>query len=197
MISNDNDEDVMSLNDECNNLAKEIATRHNKQVRCKVFGFEGDIYLSQKQQNVIQEIVVELLRNAVVHGIETPEMREKHYKSKVGQLMLTLEQDQDNKELILTMTDDGQGIDYEKVRQIALDNKELDLGDVESWDNTQLLQLLFIEGFSTAEEKTQDAGSGLGMDTIKTLVTQLDGRLRIASEHNLYSRFSITFPSVK
>ncbi len=173
------------------NFAHDIAQRHNKEISFQCIGIDS-IALSQEQENLIKDISIQLLRNAIVHGIELPDEREQHNKSRVGNLTLRL---QENKGVLaLSMTDDGRGIDYEKIRQTALNSGKYSPETVESWKEKDLLQLLFTTGFSTAETQDEDAGRGIGMQIIKSLVKQLDGRLKIGSEENLYTRFTITFP---
>ncbi|MBS9780732.1 MAG: hypothetical protein KGV51_08915 [Moraxellaceae bacterium] len=167
-------------------FAQEIAQSHGKEISFQCIGMDN-IALTLQQNNLLQEICLQLLSNSIIHGIELPDKREKNNKARAGKLTLSLEDN--NGILVLSMADDGQGINYDKIRQTALESGKYNPEVVESWTEKDLLQLLFITGFSTSE--TQD---GNGMDIIRDLVKQLGGRLKIGSEKNLYSRFTITFP---
>ncbi len=190
-VNNANTQPKINMEEYYTQFAKEIAERHGKEISFQCIGMDS-IALTSAQQVLVRDISIQLLRNAIVHGIELPEDREKQQKPTTGKLTLRLE---DNKGiLVLSMTDDGQGINYDKIRQTALDSGKYNPEVVESWTEKDLLQLLFITGFSTAQTQNEDAGRGIGMDIIKNLVKQLGGRLKIGSEANLYSRFTITFP---
>ncbi len=173
-------------------FATDIAERHHKEVAFQCIGINS-IQLSQEQNNLVKDISIQLLRNAIVHGIELPEIREKKHKNRAGNITLKLTKKDDI--LTLTLTDDGQGINYDKIRQTALDSGKYDPELVNQWSDKKLLQLLFTSGFSTAKNQGEDAGRGVGMDIIKTLVKQLHGKLKVGSKADIYSRFTITFPN--
>ncbi len=190
-VNNANNPPKINMEEYYTQFAQEIAERNGKEISFQCIGMDN-IPLTLEQNGLIKDISIQLLRNAIVHGIELPEEREQYNKSREGKLTLRLENN--NGILVLSMTDDGQGINYEKIRQTALDSGKYNPEIVESWTEKDLLQLLFITGFSTAETQDEDAGRGIGMDIIRNLVKQLGGRLKIGSEQNVYSRFTITFP---
>ncbi len=192
IVENAQAQPSINMEEYYNNFAQDIAQRNGKEVTFQCIGMD-DTILNPEQKSLVKDISIQLLRNAIVHGIELPEEREHHNKTKVGKLTLRLEEN--NGILTLSMTDDGQGINYDKIRQTALDSGKYSPEVIESWTKKDLLQLLFTTGFSTADTQNEDAGRGVGMDIIKTLVKQLGGKLKIGSEENLYSRFTITFPS--
>ncbi len=173
-------------------FATDIAERNHKEITFQCVGMNS-IQLSQEQNNLVKDISIQLLRNAIVHGIELPDIREVKHKNRAGNITLKLTK-ADNL-LTLTLTDDGQGINYDKIRQTAIENGKYDPELVNQWNEKKLLQLLFTSGFSTAETQGEDAGRGVGMDIIKTLVKQLHGKLKVGSKADIYSRFTITFPS--
>ncbi len=191
IVHHANNQPKINLEEYYTQFAQDIAERNGKEICFQCIGLDS-IALTTEQQDVIKDLSIQLLRNAIVHGIELPEERENQQKMRAGKITLRLEEN--NGILVLSMTDDGQGINYDKIRQVALDSGKYPLEIVESWTEKDLLQLLFITGFSTSEKQNEDAGRGVGMDIIRTLVRQLGGRLKIGSEKNLYSRFTITFP---
>lgn len=174
------------------NFAHDIAERHNKTIQFSSSGFD-DIELSLEKQNTIKDISIQLIRNAVVHGIETPSERLGRNKSATGRISLSLTR-QDDGNLSLILIDDGQGINYDKIRRKAVEmGHQVEV--VQGWTHRELLNLLFKSGFSTAERVDEDAGRGVGLDIIKTLVNDLNGVLKVASKPNQYTRFNISFPS--
>lgn len=173
------------------NFAQDIAHRHNKQVKFNSNGFD-EVHLSSQQQNIIKDISIQLIRNAIVHGIETPDVRQAKDKPTAGRVQLSL--NQDGNTLNLVFIDDGQGINYDKIRQKAIEMGH-DADEVAAWEQRGLLNLLFKPGFSTADDVGEDAGRGVGMDIIKNLAKELDGVLKVSSKPDQYTRFTISFPS--
>ena len=166
----------------------DIAKRTHKQAQLVVSGFESNP-LSDAQWAKLKDITIQLLRNSVVHGIETPEIRRQRNKPEMGTLKLTLSQQADGK-LLLVAEDDGNGINFEAIR-----NKAVALGIATAeFDQRQLLNLMFSNGFSTASEETEDAGRGVGMDIIKATIQNMGGRIGVSTAAEGYTRFSLSFP---
>ncbi|WP_018871786.1 Hpt domain-containing protein [Thioalkalivibrio sp. ALJ16] len=131
-----------------------------------------------------------LLRNAIAHGIESPEERERARKPAQGQIDVSLEQS--GSEIRLQVTDDGKGIDAEAIRARAVE-RGLIAADAEVSD-AQALQLILQSGFSTASEVSQVAGRGVGLDVVNSDVKQLGGTLDIQSTPGRGSRFTMRLP---
>ena len=172
----------------------DIAKRTHKQAQLVVSGFESNP-LSDAQWARLKDITIQLLRNSVVHGIETPEIRRQRNKPEMGTLNLTLSQQADGT-LLLVAEDDGNGINFEAIR-----NKAVALGittaeQAAEFDQRQLLNLMFSNGFSTASEETEDAGRGVGMDIIKATIQNMGGRIGVSTAAEGYTRFSLSFPKV-
>ncbi|APV49105.1 hypothetical protein BWI17_05075 [Betaproteobacteria bacterium GR16-43] len=131
-----------------------------------------------------------LLRNAVGHGLEMPEQRAKLGKPEIGELMIDAAQR--GNELVLTVSDDGSGLNYKRIREKAIEAGLL-APDVELPD-AQLAQFIFMAGFSTATEVSQIAGRGVGMDVVRNEITSLGGRVEISSAAGRGTTFTITLP---
>jgi chemosensory pili system protein ChpA (sensor histidine kinase/response regulator) len=131
-----------------------------------------------------------LLRNAVSHGLETPEERIASGKAEIGEI--TLAASQVGNEVVLTISDDGAGLNYVRIRQKAIESKLLD--PATDMPDEQLVQYIFIPGFSTATEVTQIAGRGVGMEVVRSEITSLGGRLEISSVTGKGTSFTITLP---
>ena len=131
-----------------------------------------------------------LLRNAVGHGLESPRERVAAGKEEIGEI--AIDAVQRGNEVVLTVSDDGAGLDYPRIRAKAIEAGLL-ARDVELPD-AQLAQFIFTPGFSTASEITQLAGRGIGMDIVKNEITTLGGRVEIASTPGRGTVFTITLP---
>ena len=170
----------------------DIAKRTHKQAQLIVSGFESNP-LSDAQWAKLKDIAIQLLRNAVVHGIETPEIRRQRNKPEMGTLKLTLSQQADGK-LLLVAEDDGNGINFEAIRNKAVALGIANAEQAAQFDQRQLINLMFSNGFSTASEETEDAGRGVGMDIIKATIQNMGGRIGVSTAAEGYTRFSLSFP---
>ena len=168
----------------------DIAKRNHKEAAFTYSGVESTG--SDTVDGVIGEIAIQLLRNAVVHGIETPDVRNKRGKLPVGHVHMSLK-DQGDK-FLLTVEDDGNGIDYDAIAQKAVNLGKYTLDEVAKLDKRKLVSLLFSPGFSTTDKSTEDAGRGVGLDIIKDRVVSLKGTVNVTSRPQGYTRFSFTLP---
>lgn len=168
----------------------DIAKRNHKEAAFTYSGVESTG--SDTVDGVIGEIAIQLLRNAVVHGIETPDVRNKRGKLPVGHVHMSLQEQGDK--FLLTVEDDGNGIDYDAIAQKAVNLGKYTLDEVAKLDKRKLVSLLFSPGFSTTDKSTEDAGRGVGLDIIKDRVVSLKGTVNVASRPQGYTRFSFTLP---
>ncbi len=131
-----------------------------------------------------------LVRNAVAHGVEPPEQRSAEGKAEYGELRLSARQE--GNEIVITLADDGAGIDLAAVRKQAEIRGWLKPGEEVS--NEQLEQMLFRSGFSTAKQVTEVAGRGVGLDVVKNEIAGIGGRVKLESETGKGTRFTIRLP---
>jgi chemosensory pili system protein ChpA (sensor histidine kinase/response regulator) len=131
-----------------------------------------------------------LLRNAISHGIETPAERVRAGKSEIGEI--SIDATQRGNEVVLTIADDGAGLNFPRIREKAIEAGLLER-DIEL-PEAQLAQFIFVSGFSTASEVSQISGRGVGMDVVKNEITSLGGRIEIASTPGRGAIFTITLP---
>lgn len=193
-IANTSPESADSIANFYNQFAQEIAKRNHKQISFQCLGMDN-VMLTPEQVNLVKDISIQLLRNSIVHGIEAPQVRQQKDKPPVGRVNLILEENLNEGTATLSIMDDGQGIQYEKLRQAALASGKYHPDKVAKWTKKELLRLMFVPNLSTAETSTEDAGRGIGMDVVKTLVGKLKGKLQINSKADEYTRFSIIFPT--
>ncbi|MBV1874404.1 MAG: Hpt domain-containing protein, partial [Gammaproteobacteria bacterium] len=168
---------------------RQIGQELGKSVELEIINAEGEM-----DRAVLDRMVSPLehmLRNAVDHGIESPEQREKSDKPKKGKITLHLTRE--GAEVVLRLSDDGAGINAENVRNKALERK-LIAADNDSLSNTEILQFIFQPGFSTAEKVTQISGRGVGMDVVNSEIRQLGGSTRIHSAPGVGTQFTVRLP---
>lgn len=165
--------------------------RHNKSVIMETGGLE---YLKQDSPTfpAVKDIIIQILRNAVVHGIEPVRVRTLNGKPTEGRIRLNVSR-VENKLRIL-IEDDGRGIDWNAIRAKAVQMQIAPLEEVTNWPESKLYSLLFRLGFSTLPESNQDAGRGIGMDIVRARIQTLHGRISITTEAGKFSCFVITFP---
>ncbi|MBA4094024.1 MAG: hybrid sensor histidine kinase/response regulator [Candidatus Accumulibacter sp.] len=167
--------------------AKELGKRANLDIR------GGQVELDRSVLEKIAAPLEHLLRNAVAHGLETREVRQARNKPEIGEIALQLEQE--GNEIILNFTDDGGGLDLERIRargvEAGLLTTEEANGEV---DAARLSELIFAPGFSTAREISQVAGRGVGMDVVKTEVAALGGRVEVLSTAGQGTTFRLYIP---
>lgn len=172
-------------------FAKEIAIRQDKEVYI-------DVDESQFAQvpshlaNIVKEMSIQLLRNAIVHGIESTKTRVANGKESIGLVNMSVIKDGQN--LVLTVQDDGQGIDYTAIRLQLVAKGQCTTDQARDLTEAQLLQQLFTSGFSTKNEVDEDGGRGVGLDIIKERLSEFKGQIDVKSKLNQGTRFVITLP---
>lgn len=187
-LSDDADEDQLSF---YRDFAKDIAARQGKQVQLNSHTLT-QVNIPEHLAKPIKEIGIQLLRNAVVHGVEAPSVRHSLGKETAGKI--DLEVQDKGQEVMLIVQDDGQGIDYDSIRHKLVAENHVDNEAASQLTHSDLLKQLFSSGFSTKEDTDEDGGRGVGLDIIKSLVKDYDGKLNVNSERGKMTRFVITLP---
>lgn len=173
-------------------FVRDLAQRNGKQAELVCQGFEesvADTPLGAK----LKDIVIQLLRNAVVHGIEKPEVRLARNKPQSGLIRLKLFRNTQN-DWVLQAEDDGNGIDFDAIREQAV-ALGMVRGNVADLQTRHLLNIMLSSGFSTAQEQTEDAGRGIGMDIVKDAIASMGGKISINTAPGGYTRFVFTIPN--
>lgn len=168
----------------------ELAERNNKKVDFTYSGIEET--QNEALDVAIREVAVQLLRNAVVHGIETPEQRDARHKLTTGHVRMALTDTGSGYNLVLE--DDGAGIDYEAIRDKAVRLGRVSKEKAASLTSKDLIGMIFSSGFSTLDKSTEDAGRGVGLDIIKDRVVSLGGKIGLVTHAGAFTRFIFTFP---
>lgn len=155
--------------------------------------FEGeDTELDKTVIDEIGEPLLHLIRNAADHGIETPAERRTAGKSAAG--TITLSACHESNHIVISVADDGRGMDPEKIRNSAVAKGLITAEDAALLSAQEVLQLLFLPGFSTSNELTETSGRGIGLDVVKKIVTSLNGMIDISGTAGSGSKFTIKLP---
>lgn len=171
-------------------VVRDLARNLKKEVTLELKGEETD--LDKNLVEALADPLVHLVRNAVDHGIEQPEEREAAGKSRNGTVVLSAEQEGDH--ILLSITDDGKGMNPKKLQKIAVDKGVMDQDAADRLTDSESFNLIFAPGFSTKTEISDISGRGVGMDVVKTKITQLNGMLNIDSEEGKGSKILIKVP---
>lgn len=146
-------------------------------------------------RRVVKEVLTQLVRNAVYHGIETPGEREAMGKNPEGEIRLSINMINEN-EMCVQLEDDGRGIDFKKIREKAKASRMLEDYKAESEnENEYLLQLLFLPGFSTISEADMHGGRGVGLSLVKDRIKDLGGNIAVTTAPNKGTAFTIIIPA--
>lgn len=159
-------------------MVRELAQRLDRNVAFDVEGQETRV--DKAVADALFEPLLHLVRNAVDHGIEAPELRQGSGKAPQGRLVLSARTLGD--QILIEIRDDGAGIDPAKVRRVAGERQILSNERLEEMDDAAAIQLIFAPGFSTATAITDVSGRGVGMDAVKTAIERLGGRVSLASK---------------
>jgi two-component system chemotaxis sensor kinase CheA len=171
-------------------VVRDLARNLKKEVNLELVGEETD--LDKNLVDALADPLVHLVRNSVDHGVESPEVRESHGKSRVGRIILSAEQEGDH--ILLTIRDDGAGMDAEKLRGIAVKRGVMDQEAADRLTEKECYSLIFAPGFSTKEVISDVSGRGVGMDVVKTKISQLNGTVDIDSTLNVGTTINIKVP---
>jgi two-component system, chemotaxis family, sensor kinase CheA len=171
-------------------VVRDLARSLRKEINLELVGEETD--LDKNLVEALADPLVHLVRNSVDHGIEFPDVREASGKSRIGLVVLSAEQEGDH--ILLSISDDGAGMDPVKLRNIAVEKGLFDEDTANRLSDTEAYNLIFAPGFSTKKEISDVSGRGVGMDVVKTKITQLNGSVEIKSELGKGTRFIIKVP---
>ncbi|MGK7932524.1 MAG: chemotaxis protein CheA, partial [Microcystaceae cyanobacterium] len=163
---------------------REMSLKYGKNVNLKIKG--ESIPIDRMIMEALNEPLIHLIRNAFDHGIESPDLRTSKGKSPDGNI--SLEAKQRGNQIVITVTDDGKGINLEKIAEKAAKQGKNNLSQ------PQLLDLIFEPGFSTASEVTDLSGRGVGMDIVRNQLQRIRGQIQVSTKKDRGTTFTITVP---
>ena len=171
-------------------IVRSMSRDLGKEVDLQIVGEETEL-----DRSVVDEIgdpLIHLIRNAMDHGLETPEERLEAGKSRSGTLVLAAVHE--GNQIIISIKDDGRGIDTERVGRKAIEKALISEDQFAAMSQREVFDLLFLPGFSTKEKTTDLSGRGVGMDVVKTNIKKLNGLIEIKSTKGLGSEFILRLP---
>ncbi len=169
---------------------RDIAKAQGKKIDLHIVGEE--IKVDKNVADVLGETLVHLVRNSADHGIETPEKRKAAGKSETG--LITLKAGREGNFIVIDIIDDGAGINVERLKAKAVQNGLLTQEQADAMRREEALNLIFAAGLSTAQKVTDVSGRGVGMDVVRTNITNLGGTVLVTSEEGEGSQLRIQLP---
>ncbi|MEI7853654.1 MAG: chemotaxis protein CheW [Planctomycetota bacterium] len=178
-------------------MVREVAFKLGKQINLQMQGAETE--LDKTLIEAIKDPLTHLVRNSIDHGIESPEGRARANKKPEGTLLLRAYHESGRVNVVIS--DDGKGIDLNRVKAKALEKQLLSSDQLSQMGDNSVLQLIFLPGFSTAEKVTSVSGRGVGMDVVKNNIEKIGGMIDIQSEVNkgttIHLRIPLTLAIIK
>jgi two-component system chemotaxis sensor kinase CheA len=171
-------------------IVRDVAKARKKEISIEMAGQNTD--LDKSVLDALAEPMAHLIRNAADHGIETPEERLVHGKSARG--TIRLDAYHQGNQVVIEVTDDGRGINHEKLMRKAVEAGIVSQEEIKSMSHDEILRLIFHPGLTTAEEVTEISGRGVGMDVVKTVMDRLKGRVAVESEPGRGTTFQLIAP---
>jgi len=171
-------------------VVRDVAQYDSKEVEFTMEG--GETELDRSVMDGLNDPLLHLIRNAVNHGIESPEIREAAGKPRKGLVRLAAHRDRDN--VIIELIDDGAGINVEKVKKKAVEKGLVTQEAADDMTTDQAIELLFQPGFSTADKISDISGRGVGLDVVRRSIESLKGTIRVETTQGKGSRFELLLP---
>ena len=171
-------------------MVRDVSKELGKEINLTIEGEETEL-----DRTVIDEIgdpIMHLLRNSLDHGVESPDAREAKGKPRVGEVGLIARHEGNN--VVIMITDDGAGIDASKIRRKAVEKGMITQDEADRLDDTDAVRLIFLPGFSTAEQITDISGRGVGMDVVRSKIEALSGHVDVETHIDEGSIFKIKLP---
>jgi two-component system chemotaxis sensor kinase CheA len=172
-------------------VVRDIATAEKKEVDLYLTG--QDIQIDRNILQIMTDSLLHLVRNAITHGIEKPDEREMAGKPKAGQLTLAARSDREH--VVISLSDDGKGINLNQVRKAAVKQHMVPADVAEGLPDTEVYSFLFEPGFSMAKQVTEYSGRGVGLDVVKNAIDSIGGRIRIDSQLGQGTTFTLQLPT--
>jgi two-component system, chemotaxis family, sensor kinase CheA len=179
---------VGQLFDKMTSIVRKISREQGKLVELKIFG--ADTELDKMIIEDISDPLMHIIRNSIDHGIETPEVRQSQGKDVKGVIKLSSRQKGDH--VVIEVEDDGKGIDLDRIKQRALQTGHI--RSTEGFSDREVMELLFLPGFSTMDQVSEISGRGVGMDVVRNNIAALSGVVEIESVKDRGTRVVITLP---
>lgn len=181
---------ISHFSDQLKRYVRELSNEFNKKVELNIIG--ESIEADRTVLNVLKDCLVQIIRNSVDHGIESPEQRKEKSKKEIASISIEVKY-RDNR-LVVTISDDGSGLDNTKILEKAIAKGLIAQAQAETMDENDINNLIFIPGFSTAEKVSSVSGRGVGMDIVMSEITKIGGSIEVYSKDGLGTTFDLSLP---
>jgi len=171
-------------------MVRDIASHQGKEVNLVISGEETE--LDKKVLERIKTSLIHILRNCIDHGIEEPEVRVALGKPRDGTIKVSAFHEGDN--VVITIEDDGRGLDMDQIKQTALKKRLVSHGDLEKMTDKEVLHIVFMDGYSTSPMVTDVSGRGMGLDIVWRDITNLKGRVLLDTQKHRTTKFTLVLP---
>lgn len=171
-------------------MVRDIASQEGKEVNLVISG--GETELDKKVLEGIKTSLIHILRNCIDHGIEEPEARVALGKPREGTIKMSAFHEGDN--VVITVEDDGRGMDIPQVKETALRKRLLSSYDLEGMTDKEVLNIVFMNGYSTSPIVTDVSGRGMGLDIVRRDITNLKGRVILGTQKDKETKFTLVLP---
>jgi two-component system chemotaxis sensor kinase CheA len=171
-------------------MVRDIASQQGKEVNLVISG--GETELDKKVLEGIKVSLIHILRNCIDHGIEEPEVRTSHGKPRDGTIKVSAFHEADN--VVLTVEDDGRGMDIAQIKETALKKQLVPSHDLAGMTDKEMLNLIFMNGFSTSPIVTDVSGRGMGLDIVRRDIANLKGRVTLDTQEDRETKFTLILP---
>lgn len=160
------------------------------------FANDHNVVIPDAYIDPFKDVMIQLIRNSIIHGIEAPSSRITAGKVIKGEIEISLDKNQDD-DLIIRYSDDGAGLDLEEIRKKAEDRGLVMSHELDKMNDQQIAELIFMEGFSTSEKSNKHAGRGQGMHLVKSIIEDMKGSFKLTYEKGKTFGMEITFPHIE
>jgi two-component system chemotaxis sensor kinase CheA len=171
-------------------VVRDLATELGKEIELEMHG--ADTELDRQVLDLIKDPLTHMVRNSADHGLETPEERRQAGKAEKGTIRLSAYHQGGH--IIIEISDDGRGLDRDKIKAKAIASGLADAAEIEKMSEAQIHKFIFAPGFSTAAQVTSVSGRGVGMDVVRTNIDQIGGTIDVKSVAGEGSSFTIKIP---
>ena len=171
-------------------MVRDIASQQGKEVHLVISGEETE--LDKKVLEGIKASLIHILRNCIDHGIERPDVRVALGKPRHGTIKVSAFHEADN--VVITVEDDGRGIDIDQIKETALKKQLVSSYDLAGMTDKEILNIVFMKGYSTSPVVTDVSGRGMGLDIVRRDITNLKGRVILETQKNRETKFTLVLP---
>ena len=171
-------------------MVRDIASQQGKEINLVISGEETE--LDKRVLEGIKTSLIHILRNCIDHGVEGPEVRMAIGKPRYGTIKVTAFHEADS--VVITVEDDGRGMDIDQIKRTALEKELLSSSDLEGMSEKEILNIVFMGGYSTSPVVTDVSGRGMGLDIVRRDITNLKGRVTLETQKDKASKFTLVLP---